>query len=238
MINNAENKDAVSFDDYTESYKSEVDSSIGFIGQEVDFFVELKARHLLKLAKSYFGRLDNIKVLDIGCGIGMVDKYLKTELSELYGVDIEPGVIERAKQNNPEINYELYDGIRLPFENENFDICFAVNVMHHVPTSQWENFLIEAKRVLKKNGIIAIYEHNPFNPLTRIAVSRCEFDREAVLLSSRKIYNLFKKAGIDFFKKGYIIFFPFSAEVFRKTEKFFSWLPLGAQHFICGIKKH
>ena len=48
----------VSFDDYVETYKTEVSDSIGFIGQDVDFFIELKADLLIKLARKYFGECE------------------------------------------------------------------------------------------------------------------------------------------------------------------------------------
>ncbi|MCC6865611.1 MAG: class I SAM-dependent methyltransferase [Ignavibacteria bacterium] len=239
-VRNSENinisEEQISFDNYVETYKSEVDESIGFIGQDTDFFIELKAELLLKLAESNFSELKNIKVLDIGSGIGLVDKHIKHKIINLTGVDIEEGVVEKAKINNPEVNYLCYDGTKLPFGNESFDLCFAVNVVHHVPPEMWDNFMLEMKRILKKGGVAAVFEHNPINPLTRLAVKRCEFDRDAVLLSHTTLKRLFKKADLKVFDDEYIIFFPFKAGLFRSAEKFLKWLPLGAQHFVAARK--
>ncbi len=227
----------VSFDDYVETYKTEIDDSIGFIGQDVDFFIEIKAELLLKLAKKNFGSLDKIKVLDIGSGVGMVDRFLKSEIKNLYGVDVEDGVVEKAKVNNPEVNYQLYDGAKLPFEDNTFDMCFAINVMHHVPPGMWENFASEMQRVLKPGGIAAVFEHNPLNPLTRLAVARCEFDRDAVLLNHGRVKSLFKGAKLQVKDDAYIVFFPMKAKFFRSIETALGWLPLGAQHYVIGTKK-
>ena len=236
-INNPAKTDSqVSFDDYVETYRTEIDDSIGFIGQDVDFFIEIKAELLLKLARKNFGSLDKIKVLDIGSGVGLVDRFLKSEIKQLYGVDVEEGVVEKAKVNNPEVNYRLYDGAKLPFEDNTFDLCFAINVMHHVPPGMWENFSREMYRVLKPGGIAAVFEHNPWNPLTRLAVARCEFDRDAVLLNHGKIKKLFKGAGLRIIDDSYIVFFPFQAKLFRSIETALGWLPLGAQHFVTGRK--
>ncbi len=226
----------VSFDDYVETYRAEIDDSIGFIGQDVDFFIEIKAELLLKLAEKNFGSLDKIKVLDIGSGVGLVDRYLKADIKNLYGVDVEEGVVEKAKVNNPGVNYQMYDGAKLPFEDNTFDICFAINVMHHVPPGMWENFASEMQRVLKQGGIAAVFEHNPLNPLTRLAVKRCEFDRDAVLLNHGKIKSLFKGAGLKISDDSYIVFFPFKAKFFRSVETALGWLPLGAQHYVIGRK--
>lgn len=227
----------VSFDDYVESYKNEVDDSIGFIGQDVDFFIEIKAELLLKLADKNFRDLSAIKVLDIGSGVGLVDSFLKGKIKNLYGVDVEEGVVEKAKYNNPEVNYSIYNGSKLPFEDNTFDLCFAINVVHHVPPSLWENFLQEMRRVLKPGGLAAVFEHNPLNPLTRLAVARCEFDRDAVLLHHGKIKSLFKTAGLKLFEDKFIVFFPFKAKLFRGIESALGWLPLGAQHYVTGKKQ-
>ncbi len=226
----------VSFDDYVETYRTEIDDSIGFIGQDVDFFIEIKAELLLKLAGKNFGTLNDIKVLDIGSGVGLVDRFLKSEIKQLHGVDVEEGVVEKAKINNPEVDYRLYDGAKLPFGDNTFDLCFAINVMHHVPPGMWDNFAREMYRVLKPGGIAAVFEHNPWNPLTRLAVARCEFDRDAVLLNHGKIKSLFKNAGLKVFDDSYIVFFPFKAKLFRSIEAFIGWLPIGAQHYVTGKK--
>jgi SAM-dependent methyltransferase len=230
-------KSDVSFDDYVETYRAEIEDSIGFIGQDVDFFLEIKAEMLLRIAEKKLGPLDKVKVLDIGSGIGLVDKFLKGRIPGLHGVDVEEGVVQKAKINNPEVNYQKYDGERLPFDDNTFDMCFAINVMHHVPPALWENFSREMNRVLKPGGIAAVFEHNPLNPLTRIAVARCEFDRDAVLLKHSKLISLFRGAGFEEAEDAYIVFFPFKAKFFRGIEKALGWLPLGAQHYVTGRKK-
>jgi SAM-dependent methyltransferase len=227
----------VSFDDYIETYKKEIQESINFIGQDVDFFIELKADLLTGLAEKNLKDTNNIKMLDIGSGVGLVDRYLKKRFRNLQGVDVEAGVVEKAKNNNPEIVYSLYDGVRLPFEDNTFDMTFAVNVVHHVPPQNWQNFVNEMHRVLKPGGIAAVFEHNPVNPLTRIAVARCEFDRDAVLLNHSEIISLFNSSGFEITEDKYIVFFPFKAKLFRGLEKMLSWFPLGAQHYAAGRKK-
>lgn len=228
--------DKISFDDYVQSYKKEVQDSIDFIGQDADFFIELKARLVIQLARKNFGNLDNIKVLDIGSGVGLTDRFLTSEIKGLYGVDISEGAVENAKKRNSNVNYTAYDGRKLPFEDNYFDLTFAINVMHHVEPSMWENFVNEMRRVIKPGGIMTVFEHNPYNPLTRRAVNNCEFDRDAVLLNSSKVKSLFKTAGVNIIDARYIVFFPYKANAFRSLEKVLGWLPLGAQHFVVGKK--
>ena len=154
----------------------------------------------------------------------------------MYGVDVEEGVVEKAKENNPTVNYRKYDGKTLPFENGTFDMAFAINVIHHVSPDDWENFTGEMFRILKPGGIAAVFEHNPLNPLTQLAVSRCEFDIDATLLHHSRIKKLFNHAGFEILDDAYIVFFPFKSKFFRAAEKFIKWLPLGAQHYAVGRK--
>lgn len=226
----------ICFDDYVDTYKKEIQHSIDFIGQDVDFFIEIKAKMLLELAEKYIGNPGKIAALDIGSGVGLVDKLTAPIFKSLTGVDVEEGVVKKAKINNPGINYILYDGKNLPFEDRSFDLAFAINVMHHVPPELWQNFCNEMFRVLKPGGIAAVFEHNPANPLTRKVVRDCDFDRDAVLLPHKKIKGLFINSGFAIPEDSYIIFFPFKSGVFRSAEKLIKWLPLGAQQYVIGRK--
>ena len=108
--------------------------------------------------------------------------------------------------------------------------------MHHVPPAGWSGFAAEMYRVVKKGGLAVVFEHNPLNPLTRIAVSRCEFDKDAVLLHRRKLKKIFIDTKLSIAGKAYIVFFPFKSKVFRNAENILGWLPLGAQFYISGKK--
>ena len=231
-----EKKNTVSFDDYVETYHREVQSSIDFIGQDVDFFIKLKADIVHKIACRHFPEPGEIKILDIGSGIGLTDSHLTTRIKNLYGVDVEKGVVAKAKEKNPGVKYELYDGLKLPFEDNTFDMIFTINVMHHIKPGKWLSFIEETKRVIKPGGIFAVFEHNPLNPLTRLAVSRCEFDRDAVLIRKSRLKKMFEEKGFKTELQAFIVFFPFKPKLFRTIERGLNWLPLGAQYFVTGIK--
>lgn len=227
----------ISFGDYVYNYQQKIQESIDFAGQDADFFIQVKAEMVIELVKKYCGNTDSAKVLDIGSGLGLVDAYLTGSINNLFGVDIEEDVVSKARVNNPKVNYSLYNGEHLPFDDNVMDFCFAINVMHHVPPSLWQNFTNEMLRVLKPGRVAAVYEHNPLNPLTRRVVSKCEFDRDAVLLSHNKLTNLFMRSGFALCEDAYILFFPFKGRFFRTIEKGLKWIPLGAQQFVLGKKE-
>ena len=43
-----------------------------------------------------------------------------------------------------------------------------------------------------------VFEHNPFHPLTRLAVSRCAFDFDATLLRPGRLQGLMREVGFAF----------------------------------------
>ena len=225
------------FDRYAETYRNDVEQAISFGGQNVDFYADRKVHHLLEKVRSVLGLPETLTVLDVGCGVGLTDRLLIPHVKALHGVDVAASEIDKARLNNPSGIYQAYDGTRLPYLDGSFDLAFAICVMHHVNPADWPHFLAEMTRVVRPGGVVAVYEHNPFNPLTRLAVSRCEFDQDAVLLRSRTTRRLFRGAGLELLASRYLLFFPFRARWLQRVESGLWWLPLGAQYAIFGRKK-
>lgn len=226
----------VDFDDYHDNYREKLQESINFAGADHDFFVRVKADHLLHLIGRHVGDPTSQRVLDIGCGVGSTDQHLVGKVGELHGADISSRSIEQATANNPGVEYRDYSPNRLPYDDAQFDVAFAICVMHHVPPSDWGAFTAEARRVLKPGGLFAIYEHNPWNPATQYAVSRCEFDRDATLLSMSTADRLTRQAEMERVSREYILFIPRPGDAYRRVEASLRWLPLGAQYCLSARK--
>jgi SAM-dependent methyltransferase len=160
------------FNKYADNYKNEIDKSICFSGQSAEFFTEIKAQLIIRLAEKLSGDITKLNVLDLGCGIGQTDSFLVNRFSTLYGIDVARAAVERARTVNPTVHYEIYDGLNLPFNEGTFDIVITICVMHHLRLIQRKNFVSEMKRVLKSSGLIMIFEHNPFNYLTRCSSNK------------------------------------------------------------------
>ena len=84
--------------------------------------------------------------------------------------------------------------------------------------------------------MLAIYEHNPINPLTRLAVSRCEFDEGVELLGRSETEAMLRAAGLVPAESRYIVFFPWRGRAFRAIERVLARLPLGAQYVVAGVR--
>jgi SAM-dependent methyltransferase len=224
----------VEFEEYKQSYVAEVEQSIDFSGQGHDFFIRVKADELIASCNRQLGALEQRSVLDVGCGVGLMSRYVGEHFGELHGVDIAPGVVERAAENFPRGKFQLYDGKSIPFDEQSFDVAFTVCVLHHVPPAQWTSLVAEMARVLKPGGLLYIFEHNPYNPLTRRAVNHCPFDADATLLTRSRSTALIRSAGLETAEARYVLFFPWNGLGFRSIESSLRWLPFGAQHFVCG----
>src|SRR5580698_9841373 len=86
----------VEFERYKDTYRQEIQESISFIGQDLDFFTQVKVNYLLDLTRRYVGDPSGLKILDVGCGVGITDHYLIKYFRKLYGVDVSRGVVRKA----------------------------------------------------------------------------------------------------------------------------------------------
>jgi SAM-dependent methyltransferase len=219
------------FDRFDQTYEAELDDAISFAGQEHEFYVEAKARRLLELARRRLGSRP-LRVLDVGCGVGLTDGALLPHVESLEGVDVSPGMIERARVANPAAEYQVYDGRRLPFDDATFDISFAICVLHHIDPADRRPLVAELGRVTRPDGLVAVFEHNPLNPLTRLVVSRCEFDEGVELLGARNLQGLLGAAGLEPVERRFILFFPWRSGFLARLEHRLGRVPLGAQYLV------
>ena len=104
------------------------------------------------------------KILDIGSGNGALCYLLKKEDIDITALDIK----DRSVFN--EISPVLYNGNKLPFENDAFDVVQIITVLHHIKDP--DKIVLEAKRVGKQIIIMEdIYENWIQKWLTFIADS-------------------------------------------------------------------
>lgn len=96
-----------------------------------------------------------VKILDIGCGNGILSEYCLESISPIsnyIGIDISEHQIELARKNNrkSKVSFKVENSEQLSFRNEEFDyvIChLAFMLLNPV-----ESTLHEIERTLKNNG--------------------------------------------------------------------------------------
>ena len=102
-------------------------------------------------------KLNNTKILDIGCGGGLISEGLSKLGANVTGIDFIKKNISiakmHAKKNNLKINYLVKD-----FEKEKitskYDAIIILEVLEQV--NNWELFLKKIRVNLKKNGVLII----------------------------------------------------------------------------------
>lgn len=222
------------FDAYRDTYEATVEESLRFSGLTHNFFQRSKARMIRDILARYLEDHSPPALLDVGCGIGALHPLISPMFRSVDGVDVSADSLARARDDNPDQTYKHYDGHRLPYENDSFDMSLAICVMHHVSPDQWQAFMAEMTRVVAPGGIVCLIEHNPINPATRLSVARCPFDVDAVLLGAGKMRRFMRSAGLGSVSTRHFVFFPFSGPVFHRLERSLHWLPLGAQYAAIG----
>ncbi len=221
------------FDSYRGNYRDVVQSSIDFSGLPHSFFMRAKADLLRDLIARRLGP-EKPAMLDVGCGVGSFHPLLRGMVGRLSGIDVSSASIAQARADNGDVDYRDFDGRTFPFDDSGFDLVTAICVLHHVPPAEWAHFMNEMRRVVRPGGLICVIEHNPLNPLTRLAVARCEFDRDAVLLGAGRARKLMAASGLREIGARYFLLLPWEANAARRVEGALGHLPLGAQDAAVG----
>ncbi|MDC0426643.1 bifunctional 2-polyprenyl-6-hydroxyphenol methylase/3-demethylubiquinol 3-O-methyltransferase UbiG [Pelagibacteraceae bacterium] len=125
-------------------------------------FNPIRIEHILDLSLNYFKidkskktPLKNLKILDIGCGGGLISEPMSRLGAEVTGIDASDKNIQvaklHAKKNNIKINYLNTVPENLN-QQDQFDIILNLEVVEHV--ENLDLYLSSCFKLLKKNGIM------------------------------------------------------------------------------------
>lgn len=150
------------------------------------------------------------RILDLGCGSGIVGHIFKNHFSvQVLGADIKDLRVKK-------IPFVLYDGKRLPFLDNEFDVVFIGYVLHHCGNPK--KTIAEAKRV-SKNRII-VFEDDQDGFFSRLMGFFHQITYNLFFLQKKQFLNFkTQKEWIDFFKKARLKIV-FQKNIFHK----FRWI--------------
>jgi len=220
------------FDPYAARYQDEVQKSIAFAGVRHDVFLTAKVDALEDLARGDGRDPRTLDVLDLGCGVGGMTRMLAARFGRVTGTDPSREAVHTAALQGGGAAYTHFDGGRLPFRSGAFDFVVASCVLHHVPRPERAPLVRELLRVCRPPGGLVVFEHNPWHPFTRLAVSRCEFDRDAELLTAGETRSLAEAAQAAALDTRYILLLPWRARIVERLEQALRAVPLGAQYLV------
>jgi ubiquinone/menaquinone biosynthesis C-methylase UbiE len=102
----------------------------------------------------FLTNLEGQTLLDAGCGAGPWSIFAAKNGAVVYGVDIQTGMIQKAREaaavENVSPSFEVGDVCELPYHDDFFDKAISINVGCNLP--DLKKHIFELKRVLKKEG--------------------------------------------------------------------------------------
>ena len=137
------------FDQYAPKFDKTLVGDLDYRGPEILLKAVLSARHAAKLP-AHFER-----ALDLGCGTGLAAREFASLADEFVGVDLSPGMIERARATGLYARLDVTDmlqGLRTQ-PDDSAGLILAADAVVYVP--DLASLLREAARVLKSNGLMA-----------------------------------------------------------------------------------
>jgi ubiquinone/menaquinone biosynthesis C-methylase UbiE len=152
------------------------------------------------------------RVLDLGCGTGVVTRDLGRRVGErgrVVGVDRSRHLIQEAVRRatgqglEGRIEFQSADGADLPFPNESFDLVIASAVFSHIPNGL--EVLVEMTRVTRSGGTVAVFDHD----IDTIVVNASDRELSRRIIhaycdryftsgwAGRELYALFRQVALE-----------------------------------------
>lgn len=224
------------FDKYADTYDAVLAESLSVSGEDKEYFASGRITLLTK-------RLQSIQeqpraIMDYGCGTGSSVPLLLEMLGaeSAIGIETSAELLNLATKNyrDPRVSFLLTTDYR---PEGAMDLVFSNGTFHHILPDDRPAALSLIHGSLKPNGLFALWENNPWNPLTRYLMSRCAFDEDAVTLSPPEARRLVQEHGFEVLSTEFAFIFPKSLRWFRSLEPFAASLPFGAQYQVLCRKR-
>lgn len=96
------------------------------------------------------------RVLEAGCGTGLLLHHVHQVTDEAVGVDLSTGMMRHARDRG--LHVVQGDLLNLPFDDDHFDLVYSCKVLAHVPNP--ERVLGELNRITKPGGRLLLEFYN------------------------------------------------------------------------------
>lgn len=103
--------------------------------------------------------VDGKKVLEVGCGTGLILGRTAQRARDAWGVDLSPGMLRPARERG--LNVVLGSATSLPFADDSFDVTYSFKVLAHIPDIG--RALAEIARVTRPGGQMVLEFYNPWS---------------------------------------------------------------------------
>jgi len=123
-----------------------------------------------------FASTKGLKVLEIGCGLGIDGVQFARAGADYTGVDLTEAAVELAQRNFELLSlpgtFRTADAENLDFANDSFDLVYSHGVLHHTPNTA--QAVKEIHRVLRSRGraVVMLYHRDSYNYRINISILR------------------------------------------------------------------
>ncbi len=216
------------FDPYASSYDATINRALIGTGAKASYFQHYRAQYLC----SRLTLREGSRILDYGCGTGNLSARLLAARPDLVIDGFDPSVKSISAVPNLLRDRGVFTNNPRELDGA-YDYTIMAMVMHHIVPAERGDVLATIRELMTPAGQLAIFEHNPANPLTRRIVDRCSFDKDAVLVRPAEARDLVKNGGLSPIRQDYLGFFP---PLLGRLDRFLARCPLGVQYVLVALR--
>lgn len=111
-------------------------------------------------AKELLTIKDTDKILDVGCGTGIITYEIYKKTKNVWGIDRSKQMLELAKKQRPGPKYLLGDATALPFKDKEFDKVVSFTMLQDMSVEERRRALSEVARCCKDAALITLLKRN------------------------------------------------------------------------------
>lgn len=220
------------FDKFADEYLASHAQNLRITGEDPAYF----SRYKIEEIRRQWNRrrpAEPAAILDFGSGIGGSLPHLKDAFpgAGLTAFDVSERSLAIAQSRFPGVADFVHGADLGALGVRRFDLVFASCVFHHIDETLHVGLLAQLRGLLRPDGWLVVFEHNPVNPVTRYIVATCPFDENAVLIPAGVLAAREKEAGFGKVETRFTGFFPHALAKLRPLEPLLSAVPLGAQYY-------
>jgi len=217
------------FDLYANDYEATLQRGLSLSGEDSFYFARERVAWLGRRLQELGG--SGATILDYGCGTGSTTQYLLglPGARRLVGADSSLESLKVARREHGSV-HATFVPISEPPAEGSVDIAYSNGVFHHLRPDERPAALRWIARALRPGGLFALFENNPWNPGTRLVMSRIPFDRDAKTLSPIEARRMLRAADFNVVASDSLFFFPRALRLLRPLERRLARAPLGGQY--------
>ncbi len=143
--------------------------------------------------------IEGKEILDVGAGAGQMSIcMIQRGAKSVQAIECSMAMLEKLSHLKiAEVKVLCGKGEALPCLGETADLVLYLNSFHHIPLSNQEQALVEARRCLRRSGVFVVAEPEPFGPYFEL--TRLVDDEKAIreqtwdFLSKQKVFELLEE---------------------------------------------